>query len=351
MIPTTIKTDLVATQTHITPITPITPVTAILDSPSSFVEFVQGQKYQALIEARLFNGNSRVLVADKLLQMHLPDNFQPGSKMELVFISQEPKLKFLILNETPLDTGKNNTSISTIGRFLGVLMQDALKQTSAGITTTNSATTHTQSLTNPTPILTSQSINSTELPGLLQKAIVQSGLFYESHQAQWVNGENTLENLQQEPQGKLVLVAADLPAAKVAASALLGPEMSVHTQTIPLVQQQLTTLETGHLFWRGEIWQGQPMEWDINEHSQEKEKENESDQVAQWRTQLRLSMPQLGDITATITLNAQGINIKINTSQQDTARLLKSNQSPLTMDMQLVGLNIQAVEVQHDDRE
>lgn len=349
MIPTIIKTDLIATQTQVTPITPVTPVTAIPDPQSSFPEFAQGQKYQALIETRLLNGNSRVLVAGKLLQMHLPDNFQPGNKLELVFISQEPKLKFLILNEAPLDTGKNNTSISTTGRFLGALMQDTLKQTPASITPTNTVTT--LSLTSPTPILAGPSINSTELPGLLQKAIVQSGLFYESHQAQWVNGENTLENLQQEPQGKLVLVTADLPAAKVAASALLGPEMSVHTQTIPLVQQQLTTLETGHLFWRGEIWQGQPMEWDINEHSQEKEKENESDQVSQWRTQLRLSMPQLGDITATITLNAQGINIKINTSQQDTARLLKSNQSPLTMDMQLVGLNIQAVEVQHDDRE
>jgi len=349
VIPTIIKTDLIATQTQVTPITPVTPVTAIPDPQSSFPEFAQGQKYQALIETRLLNGNSRVLVAGKLLQMHLPDNFQPGNKLELVFISQEPKLKFLILNEAPLDTGKNNTSISTTGRFLGALMQDTLKQTPASITPTNTVTT--LSLTSPTPILAGPSINSTELPGLLQKAIVQSGLFYESHQAQWVNGENTLENLQQEPQGKLVLVAADLPAAKVAASALLGPEMSVHTQTIPLVQQQLTTLETGHLFWRGEIWQGQPMEWDINEHSQEKEKENESDQVAQWRTQLRLSMPQLGDITATITLNAQSINIKINTSQQDTARLLKSNQSPLTMDMQLVGLNIQAVEVQHDDRE
>ncbi|MDP1548596.1 MAG: flagellar hook-length control protein FliK [Nitrosomonas sp.] len=349
MIPTIIKTDLIATQTQVTPITPVTPVTAIPDPQSSFPEFAQGQKYQALIETRLLNGNSRVLVAGKLLQMHLPDNFQPGNKLELVFISQEPKLKFLILNEAPLDTGKNNTSISTTGRFLGALMQDTLKQTPASITPTNTVTT--LSLTSPTPILAGPSINSTELPGLLQKAIVQSGLFYESHQAQWVNGENTLENLQQEPQGKLVLLAADLPAAKVAASALLGPEMSVHTQTIPLVQQQLTTLETGHLFWRGEIWQGQPMEWDINEHSQEKEKENESDQVPQWRTQLRLSMPQLGDITATITLNAQGINIKINTSQQDTARLLKSNQSPLTMDMQLVGLNIQAVEVQHDDRE
>ncbi len=348
MITTVIKTDLIATHTQATPITPVTPVTAIPDPKSSFPEFVQGQKYQALIETRLLNGNSRVLVAGKLLQMYLPDNFQPGNKLELVFISQEPKLKFLILNEAPLDTGKNNTSISTTGRFLGALIQDTLKQTSANITTTNTVTT--LSLTSPTPILTGPSINSTELPSLLQKAIIQSGLFYESHQAQWINGENTLENLHQEPQGKLVLVTADLPAAKVAASALLSPEMSVHTQTIPLVQQQLNALETGHLFWRGEIWQGQPMEWDIYEHSQEKEKENESDQVPQWRTQLRLSMPQLGDITATITLNAQGVNIKINTSQPDTARLLKSNQSPLTMDMLSVGLSIQAIEVQHDDR-
>ena len=350
MIPTIIKTDLIATQTQIAPVTPVRPVTAILDSQSSFAEFVQGQKYQALIEARLFNGNSRVLVADKLLQMHLPENFQPGNKLELVFISQEPKLKFLILNETPpLDAGKNNTSISTTGRFLGVLMQDVLKPASANITTTNTATA--QSLTSPTPILTGSSINSTELPGLLQKAIVQSGLFYESHQAQWINGENTLESLHQEPQGKLMLVTADLLAAKVAVSSALTPEMPVHTQTIPLVQQQLTTLETGHLFWRGEIWQGQPMEWDIYEHPQDKEKENESDQAAQWRTQLRLSMPQLGDITATIVINAQGINIKLNTSQPETANLLKNNQLPLAMDMQSAGLNLQAVEVQHDDKE
>lgn len=350
MIPTIIKTDLIATQTQIAPVTPVRPVTAILDSQSSFAEFVQGQKYQALIEARLFNGNSRVLVADKLLQMHLPENFQPGNKLELVFISQEPKLKFLILNETPpLDAGKNNTSISTTGRFLGVLMQDVLKPASANITTTNTATA--QSLTSPTTILTGSSINSTELPGLLQKAIVQSGLFYESHQAQWINGENTLESLHQEPQGKLMLVTADLPAAKVAVSSALSPEMPVHTQTIPLVQQQLTTLETGHLFWRGEIWQGQPMEWDIYEHPQDKEKENESDQAAQWRTQLRLSMPQLGDITATIVINAQGINIKLNTSQPETASLLKNNQLPLTMDMQSAGLNLQAIEVQHDDKE
>lgn len=120
MIPTIIKTDLIATQTQATPITPVTPVTAIPDPQSSFPEFAQGQKYQALIETRLLNGNSRVLVAGKLLQMHLPDNFQPGNKLELVFISQEPKLKFLILNEAPLDTGKIIHQLVLQGVFLAL---------------------------------------------------------------------------------------------------------------------------------------------------------------------------------------------------------------------------------------
>lgn len=346
MIPTIIKTDVAAISTQIKPTAPVSPVTAILDSQTSSTEFIQGQKYQALVESRLLNGDSQVLVAGKSIQMRLPENFQPGNKLELVFISNEPKPDFLTLSDSSSDNELNNTSISTAGRFLGALMQDVLKYTSGN--TANTSTAH--SLTSPNPILTSAPTNSTDLPGLLQKAIVQSGLFYESHQSQWIHGENTLENLQQEPQGKLMLVTADLSTVKAAATASLTSEMPVHAQTIPLVQQQLTTLETGHLLWRGDAWPGQPMEWDIYEESQDNAtRENGSDQAAQWRTQFRLSMPELGDIAATIALNASGISIQLNAAQLETARLLKSNQLPLTSGMQSAGLNIQIVEVKHDD--
>jgi len=346
VIPTIIKTDVAAISNQIKPTAPVTPVTAILDSQTSPAEFIQGQKYQALVESRLLNGDSRVLVAGRSLQIRLPENFQPGNKLQLVFISNEPKLEFLALSDTPSDNETNNTSISTTGRFLGALMQNILKQEAPANAPDTPAT---QSLSSAAPILTSAPINSTDLPSLLQKAIVQSGLFYESHQAQWVNGENTLENLQQEPQGKLMLVTADLSTAKVAVTASLSPEMPVHTQAIPLVQQQLTTLETGHLLWRGEVWQGQSMEWDIHEQpADEKAQENELDQAAQWRTQLRLSMPQLGDITANIALSANGISIKLNAAQLETAGLLKGNQLPLATGMQSAGLNIRAVEVEYD---
>lgn len=366
MFPMPIRTDLTSPSTLTKPVTPISPVTAITDSQNFPDSFIEGQKYLALIEARLFNGNSRVLVADQLLQMKLPDNFQPGSKLELVFIARKPEPQFLVINQTAADTTENNASISPTGRFLGTLIQDMLKQTPAAANTSGTGSNNTisggtifssannngnimPSLIGSKPIFSSLPINSAELPGLLQKAIVQSGLFYESHQAQWVQGENTLKNLQQEPQGKLMLVTSEASSTKAAIAASMNPEMPVHQQVIPLVQQQLNTLETGHLFWRGEVWQGQSMDWNIYEESNSDEKNNdESPQAVQWRTQIRLSMPQLGDITATIALSAQGINIKLNTSQLDTANLLKGNRMPLTTDMQSAGITIQALEIQHD---
>ncbi|SEQ05427.1 flagellar hook-length control protein FliK [Nitrosomonas ureae] len=340
MNPIIIKADLITPLTQIKSVSPVTPVTAFLDSQDSSSKFEQGQKYQAFIEARLPNGNSRVLVNNKLLQIDLPVKFQPGNKIELVFISHQPNLKFLILDEAIIKSKENITSISATGRFIDLLMHHTLKHAS---------TNAIQSLTSSSPILNGAPTNSTELPGLLQKAIIQSGLFYESHQAQWINGENTLENLQQEPQGKLLVAITELSMTKTAISASLNPEIPTHAQTMSLVQQQLNTLETGHLFWQGEVWHGQSMEWDIYEQSKDKSKSSESDHAVQWRTQLHLSLPQLGDITATLLVNAQGINIKIETSQVDATSLLKNNRSLLTTDMQSAGLTIKTVEVQYND--
>lgn len=362
MIPTPIRTDFTTPSTLIKPVTAISPVTAILDSQNFPAAFVEGQKYLALIEARLFNGNSRVMVADKLLQMKLPDNFQPGDKLELVFVARKPEPQFLVLNQPHLDAdaAENSASISSTGRFLGFLMQDAFKpvlntappQAAGSSNSANSSISgnHTAPrLLGFQPISSSPPINSAELPGLLQKAIVQSGLFYESHQAQWIQGENTLENLQQEPQGKLIPIAPDASSAKAAATTSPNPEIPVHTQAIPLVQQQLTTLETGHLFWRGEVWQGQLMDWNIHEEPAQDEKNSpESEPATQWRTQIRLSLPQLGEINATIALTAQGADIKLNASRPETAHLLKGNQMPLATDMQAAGIMIRMLEIQHD---
>ena len=373
MIPTSIKTDPTIQSSQTRSVNPVTPVTAILELKNSLLEFELGQRYQALVSAQLANGNTKVLIDGKPLQIQLPENFQSGDQLDLILVSREPNLKFLIQNDVLLTAGKNevpinterspgtmaqeavkssvtiqpvngtsllftdtavndeknNVLLSATGRFLGTLVQEIIKP---------SAATH-QPVTSTIPVLASPPLNSTELPGLLQKAITQSGLFYESHQAQWINGKNTLDKLHQEPQGRL------MPATAMGVSPDSG--ISVNSQSIPLVQQQLATLETGHLIWRGEIWQGQPMEWDIYEQVPGDE-ENTDEPATQWRTQLRLSLPQLGDITATILLNTQGVSIELNTITTETGALLKNNQLPLTIGMQSAGLTIHSVAIQQD---
>jgi len=326
VIPTNIKTDAISQPSRVGPVTPITPVTAIADLPQSAPDFTQGQKYQALVEARLHNGNTRVLIAGQLLQMQLPDDIPPGNKIELVFITREPQLKFLLQNETLSSTEKSPPIISTIGRLLGSLIQDTLQPTPLKL------------LPNTAPILANPPINSAELPSLLQKALTQSGLFYESHLAQWVAGRNTLTQLKQEPQSKLTI-------ATMTTSISSNADTAVHAQSLPLVQQQLSTLETGHLIWRGEIWPEQLMEWDISEHSANDNEQETVEPSSQWQMQLRLTLPRLGEVTAKIVFNSRDMHIKLHTAAMETAKLLKENQPPLATAIASAGLSVQAVEI------
>ena len=113
------------------------------------------------------------------------------------------------------------------------------------------------------------------------------------------------------------------------------------------MQQQLNALDSGHLSWRGEVWEGQSMDWDIFE--QPNGEKNELNYSTKWYTIINLSMPQLGNITTTITLYSEGVDIKLHVSKLDTAMLLEDNKYPFMTDMQSAGLDIQSVIVQHDD--
>lgn len=332
MIPTTIKTDQISQQSQnkaVTPaksVAPVTPITAIADSKDNSHEFLPGQKYQALVEGRLPNGNSSVLISDKILQMNLPGHIQPGDKMELVLLTNEPRLKFALQNENTVDITKNNTLISSTGRFLDVLIQKTEKSPAL--------------LTKSTPLVSGYPINNHELPLLLQKAIRQSGLFYESHLAKWINGKHALKELQQEPQG-LIKTATSTATSS-------SSTVPVNTQSLSLVQQQLAALETNHIVWNGEIWNGQQIQWDIYEDNAMR-KDGDGNATSQWKTKLTLTLPELGKITISIALNFQDIKISMNTGINQTAQLLQTNQTHLKKRMQTTGLSVQSLDIKYSD--
>ena len=355
-------------------------------SPSSSVTDVTklsslsvAQRYQASVEVRLPNGHFKVTVSGQEMQMKLPEGTRPGDQLNLLLISKEPRLKFAMLSTTPtpgdasisaqrpnsntklhpdtqmnmmlagrgeiLKTGEPLNSIadaelSKTGRFLGTLIQDSNKSL-------------TTPLANTGPLLAGPPLNSQQLPAQLQQAMSQSGLFYESHQAQWIAGRRSLEKLSQEPQSRLSATAATAESSADSASSpntptagwTLSADTPAHPQSMTLVQQQLNLLETGQLSWRCEIWPGQSMDWEITDHPPTRD---EPDETPRWQTRLRITLPKLGEVVANIGLDSGGVKLSISATDDESLSRMQSQRLPLAESLSAAGLTVLGVEVQRE---
>lgn len=313
---------------------PVSAVTPTADATQSDTPaFTLGQKYLAQMGERLANGFSMVNVAGKWLQMRMPASLNTGDLLELTLIEQAPRLKFLLQTNTPI--GSSPTTLSPAGKLIAQLLGQP------GPPATR-ATDHATPLL-PAPPATG--VEKARLPGQLQQALAISGLFYEAHLARWFSGTRSLQQLRQEPQGRLPATAT---AADSASASPIAP------QTTSLVQQQLHALETGMIQWQGEIWPGQIMEWDIAEHSDNyREKEQTDSETSRksgcWHTRIRLQLPNLGKITATLMLDPQGVRIRLNTDSAKIRQQLGKEQMMLADAMQATGITIHAMEIQQHE--
>lgn len=322
--------DAISQTRPVSAVTPIPDVTQS-DTPS----FVLGQKYMAQVGERLTSGHSVVNVAGKWLQMRMPASINTGDELELTLIEQAPRLKFLLQNNVQ---GSNNpATLSQTGKFITQLLNQP-------------ASPATKAINETVPLLPAPPATNAEkaqLSSQLQQALSTSGLFYESHLAQWLSGSRSLQQLRQEPQSRLPAPAPASTAATTADSA-----SPIAPQTAALVQQQLHTLETGVIQWRGEIWPGQTLEWDVTEYpdNQEKKQAGEpSGKSGRWQTRIHLQLPNLGNITATLMIEPRGMRIRLDTDSDEITQQLKKEQLALANAMQTTGLALQAMEIQQHE--
>lgn len=366
-------------------------------------QLVPGQKLPAFVVANLPNGRFQVLIADKTLDMNLPKNTQPGDTIDLVFVTSQPRLTFVLSRDLGdvANTAKPQVSLSETARFLGGLLEKAAAQPEAR-SGTASAIVHA------TPLLSGPPANSLDFAQALRGALTQSGLFYESHQAQWVTGQRPLTDLLREPQGRLSSPAAfaqatdarpsanSLPAGEIkgplpgalpalastphesslmpnAANSLTPPateqsrqqsianqpagdtqnlaksaipDQPAHPETLPIVRQQLDALDSRQVMWQGQVWPGQTMEWQIEERAA-REQGGEMAQP-EWQTSLRLVLPQLGEIGAKLTLHPQGIRIQLDAADPASAKLMAEQRVALQQGMETSGLQLVEMKVRHD---
>jgi flagellar hook-length control protein FliK len=308
------------------------------NSDTLLPQAMPGQALSARVDAVLPDGNFRVTVANQPLNMTLPKYFAPGDTLQLVFVSREPRLTFA-LNETP------QTYPAAVVSATGRMIASVLPRSGAAATPVTIA--------DAAPMLAAAPQDGVALTNKLQATLTQSGLFYESHQAEWVAGQRDLALLLREPQARLVpdarperqtrlaapaeqaARAAPYPATSVATTDEAGsfPAAAQIERTMPqqvqaLVQQQLAALETGRLVFQLQVWPEQWMRWELDADAPHAGG-NSGDALQRFQTRLHLDLPTLGALDAMLSFDASGLRVRLNAASASSTQLLQANRASL----------------------
>ena len=304
---------------------------------AAFENLTIGQTLTGLVKSQA-KGISLVEIDGQTVAMRLPGPVVTGDTLRLRFAGHMPQPVFLL--EAPETAAADAPQLSKTARMLSDIMQRVPERALPTLTPSG-------------PLLGQATAAPAELAFALRTALVRSGLFYESHLANWVAGQDSLDGLMQEPQNRQAAenaraaTALALPDAKGPADQ--KPVNPMHT----LLTQQLQVLESPQLAWRGELWPGQTLEWQIRQDVDSKKDDPNGAPAhpdkAGWESHLKLSLPLLGTLNVTIKLDAQqAFSIRMVPEQPETGPLLQKNQPQLVAQLAAAGCALQSVKVEHD---
>ena len=228
-----------------------------------------------------------------------------------------------------------------------------------------------------------------EIAATLARTVSQSGLFYESHLAQFAAGTRSLDELAQEPQARLEgspkagpglpslldvfspdsaslaqsrdtaqahrnayasIQNADAPAVKnpdestANAARVSAPSMAgIHQDAVALVRQQLELLAQPAFRWSGEAWPKVPLEWEVRQD----EHGFSGDETAprSWSTRLTLALPMLKDIEVRITLAGNELQVRLAASEDATRDRLSQARAELPARLGELGLELKGLQI------
>jgi hypothetical protein len=378
---------------------PVLPAQRINDALSNLVP---GQRIFAQVQGMLANGTYRAVVAQREITLALPFAAKVGDSLELEVAESDGKITLAFIANRGDGSGKPGqqsapTSLSHTGKLIGDLMQNISGEGKRAPPAT---------LNSNQPLATTMPKDAAQLIPVLKQALTQSGMFYESHQAKWVSGQFTTEQLRQEPQGRLPLPAAlqtsffgegkstnsppptqgqtsnstfqapapgqtpsatsqptatpasmagtTTPAAETSTSTAPNAQAPASNNTpipreiTPLVQQQLDGLANQTFAWQGQVWPGQKMWWEIGENPEDSRRVGE-ESSARWRTRLKLDLPQLGGVDARLFLQASGdLGIRILASSTQGETRLREAMPALQQQLEAAGLRVNQILIDHE---
>jgi hypothetical protein len=353
-----------------------------------------GQLFQAQVLSQLEDGTFLVSVAENALRMALPAGTNVGGTIPMTLLATEPRPAFLL---EPQRDG-TSPSLSDAAKVINLAIQSG-QQTSAPMT-----------LVGKTPLLSSPSTKAPEIAVVLQDSIEYSGLFYESHVSQWVDGQRPFSNLLREPQvqteptsspqgdkqstavtssakpqvnnigtllqrpvateSELSRLITNVKTSSVDQSKLnqtlnalltardLPQEADTVVRTPVLTQQtahninlQLNTLEQHRVAWRGELWPGQQFEWEVSDDTTGRQQADHTDtNEPSWQSTVRFDLPKLGKISATIHLSGGHVQLRINTASESASKALGAHRDLLANALEVAGSPLDSLTIKQDEQ-
>ena len=292
-----------------------------------------GTELQARVAATLPNRVYQVMIGERSYTLPLPIDARPGDEIQITVIERDARGPVPVASHAAGSDGAAVTTLSATARFITTLLNTPGEPPLPGLARVSR------------PLLPGPPGETAAVAARLSQALAESGMFYESHQAQWIAGERSLAQLMQEPQAHM----PPLPAAE--ADSAPGPkpaqavEAPVHPALLSIVKEQLQTLSTLQLAWQGQVWPGQEMYWEIAED--EKGRGAAAETPATWKTRLKLKLPRLGDVRATISLDAAGVGIVLGAEARSTTAAMSADSGALRSALLAAGLRPASFRIEH----
>ncbi len=206
----------------------------------------------------------------------------------------------------------------------------------------------------PSPLLSAPATDGATLAAALKGGVEASGLFYESHLADWVAGRRSLAAIRTEPQANLMQThsaqasAAPEPTGAAPSAFATSADAAVGSH-LPLLQAilsaQLDIIDSGQLRWQGELWPGMPVDIRLQRETREPATDEASQGQAaeapaerRWQARLVADLPALGKVSTLFTLHADRLDVKLDCGQDGTALALQSAALQLADGLQAAGI-------------
>lgn len=368
--------------------TSVQPLSAVHEISSDLPTYEPGRRITATMLNSLPDGTFRALVAGRPVTLALPHAARDGDVLELVVTAQKGSMLF----------ARTDMSATTAGSDRPRAMLSQTGQLISQVLTGRFGEVEPVPLGAGKALLPNAPASASDLVPALQEAVSKSGLFYEAHLRQWLEGNLTLEALKREPQALLganppvdarepladtavafgrnsrgELVSSDAagrpntlmanrstdadastptgsPTANVGAGERapstdgaqirkLG-ESPVPERLMPVIHQQLEALATQQMSWQGQIWPGMNVHWEVLNPEQQSPTDDLDAQQPTWRSNLRLDLPQLGGVQALLVLDAQGLSLRIDSDNSASADRMRAALTQLAEAVEAAGIKV-----------